>query len=182
MIEDAKLEYLRTIDGIDFYRFRARLFKYFFTPMAPYEGLFSRMVRETLDYVRGGYEVVYIGKDQRLLGYIIVTRGGGRNKFCTKEDIVLCSAWVQPEERGKGYANVLYGGALECYPHPYRDVYCYIRHNNPASVKTALKVGFQMVGNASHSGLLRSVDRDENGNLGIYRRSSGSTSQGVGGE
>lgn len=54
MITGKRLQYLESIGDFDFYKFRPTLFHYFFTPMAYYERLFSRTVRETFDFVRGG--------------------------------------------------------------------------------------------------------------------------------
>ena len=50
MITDKRLQYLETVEECDFYKFTPSLFHYFYTPMAYYERLFSRTVRETLDY------------------------------------------------------------------------------------------------------------------------------------
>ena len=44
MINDKKLIYLKQIEGIDFYKYKAKFFNYFYTPMAYYEKLFSRKI------------------------------------------------------------------------------------------------------------------------------------------
>ncbi len=170
MIDNKELTYLTTVDGIDFYRYRTRLFHYFYTPMAYYEKLFTRCIRETLDYLRGGYAVIYMAEGDTLLGYGVVTRGGGRSRFCTPRDIVLGSLWVQPEARGRGLANTLIRGLSECCGFVYEAAYEYIRHDNLPSVKAAERNGFVKVANASHRGLLRSVVQDPKGHLGIYRK------------
>ncbi len=170
MIEDKNLTYLGTFDGIDFYRYRTRLFRYFYCPMAYYEKLFSRMVRETIDFVRGGYHVIYIAQNDRLVGYGIVTKGGGRNRFCTADDIVLNSLWVMPKARGNGFANLLYRVLTSELGVSYDKAYAYIRPDNQASIKAALRSGFVKVANASRKGILRSVVIDPNGRLGIYEK------------
>lgn len=169
MIKDKKLEYITSVDELDFYRYKARLFNYFYTPMAYYEKLFSRMVRETIDFVRGNYNVVYMAKGEELVGYGVVTRGGGRNKFCTKNDIVLCSLWVQPEFRGNGYGNKLVYVLSSKLGITYENAYEYIPNNNTPSIKVAERNGFVKVGNAHRKSKgLKSISMDEKGHLGIY--------------
>lgn len=170
MLHDKRMQYLKTVDGVDFYCHRVSLFHYFYTPMAPYERLFTRMIRETLDYCRGGYAVVYMARGNTLLGYGVVTRGGGRNRFCTRRDIVLGSLWVQPAARGQGLANILIHGLSEELGFSYQSAYEYIRHDNVPSILAAERNGFVKVANARHVGLLRSVVEAEDGHLGIYRK------------
>ena len=170
MIQDKKLKYLKTVDGIDFYEYRVRLFSYFYSTMAGYEKLMTRMLRETIDYLRGDYKVVYMGIDDSLVGYGVITRGGGRNRFCTKQDIVLCSLFVRSEMRGKGYAKTLVKVLSTGLGIKHRAVYAYIRHDNAPSIKANVGNGFVKVGNATTRGILKSIVPAENGRLGIYKK------------
>lgn len=169
MVQDSKLSYLESAEGLDFYRFRCRLFRYFYLPMAYYEKLPTRMLRETIDYVRGNYAVIYAFRDQTPVGYGVVTRGGARNRFCTKADAVLCSIWVQPDERGKGYSKPLIRVLAKFASASARDVYEYINLNNIPSIRAAEAAGLRLSGKARHRGLLQSIVSDENGTHGIYR-------------
>ncbi len=107
MITDKRLQYIKSTGDVDFYKFRPTLFRYFYKPMAYYERLFSRTVRETLDFLRGGYYLVYLAIDDHLVGYGTVVRGGGRYRFCTSKQRILCNIFIKEEERGKGYSNIL---------------------------------------------------------------------------
>ena len=107
--------------------------------------------------------------DNDIIGYGIVTRGGGRNKFCTRKDIVLCSLWISPLFRGNGYANTLVKTLISELNIQYEKAYEYIRHDNIPSVKVALANGFIKVGNATHKGILKSIVCSEIGHLGIYQ-------------
>lgn len=140
MIKNSNLEYLTSCNDLDFYEFKTSLFNYFAINMAYYEKLFSRRIRETMDYIKGGYHVVYIARKDILLGYGIVVKGGGRYKFCTKRDNVICSLWVQPEFRGKGYLNTLLTVLSDKKIFPCNSFYEYIAHNNIASIKGAEKI------------------------------------------
>lgn len=168
MIRDKKLIHLVQVDGVDFYRYKAKLFNYFYTPMAYYEKLFSRTIRETLDYIRGKYNVIYLAKDDVLVGYGIVTRGGGRNKFATKYDVVFNSLYIVPEERGNGLGNLMINVFLHKLNIEYDTAYEYIRHDNIPSVKVAENNGFIKVSNAVRSGKLQNIIVSENGPIGIY--------------
>lgn len=140
LIKNSNLKYLTSCDDLDFYEFKTSLFNYFAINMAYYEKLFSRRIRETMDYIKGGYHVVYIARKDILLGYGIVVKGGGRYKFCTKLDNVICSLWVQPEFRGKGYLNTLLTVLSDKKIFPCNNFYEYIAHNNIASIKGAEKI------------------------------------------
>lgn len=168
MNNDKKLVFLKQIEGIDFYRYKATLFNYFYKPMAYYEKLFTRKVRETLDYIRGGYTVIYIARENKIIGYGIITRGGGRNKFCTKQDVVFNSLYIEPEERGKGYGNLMVGAFLNELGIKYNKAYEYIRNDNVASVKAAERNGFVKVSAAKREGFLQNIVSCDDGVLGIY--------------
>ena len=55
MMQDKRMKYIQSVDGLDFYEYKARLFSYFYQTMAGYETLVTRQLRETIDYVRGNY-------------------------------------------------------------------------------------------------------------------------------
>ncbi len=172
MINDRRLVYLKQIEGIDFYKYKASLFNYFYTPMAYYENLFSRKIRETLDYVRGGYNVIYMARENKIVGYGIITKGGGRNKFATARDVVFNSLYIDPDERGKGLGNILVGAFLHDIGIKYESAYEYIRNDNIPSIKAAEKNGFVKVSNAKRQGFLQNIVRSDNGVLGIYEYKS----------
>lgn len=168
MIRDKKLKYLKQIEGIDFYEYKTKLFDYFYVPMAYYEKLFSRKIRETLDYIRGGYRVIYMARYDKIVGYGIVTKGGGRNKFATNKDVVFNSLYISPDERGKGLGNVLVGAFLRELGIKYDKAYEYIRNDNIPSVKAAEKNGFVKVSCAKRQGVLQNIVASDEGVLGIY--------------
>lgn len=168
MMQDKRMKYIQSVDGLDFYEYKARLFSYFYQTMAGYETLVTRQLRETIDYVRGNYKVIYMGVGNILVGYGVITRGGGRNRFSTTRDIVLCSLYVKPECRGKGYGNTLVKVLSTGLGLNHCNVYEYIRHDNFPSIKVALTNGFVKSGNATYKGWLKSIVPSDDGTLGIY--------------
>ena len=138
--------------------------------MAGDEKLLSRQLRETLDYIRGNYKVVYMAVADSLIGFGVITRGGGRNIFCSSRDIVLRSLFVRPDARGKGYGRMLVQVLATGCGLKHEKVYAYIRPDNDASIKTALANGFAKVGTATYKGLLKRIVLSKNGSVDIYRK------------
>lgn len=151
-----------------FYEYKASLLRYFYTPMAPYERLFSRKIRETLDFIKGGYKVLYIFDNKIPIAYCTIVKGGGRYKFSTKQDIIICNVWVRPESRGKGIAKELYKYLLNNMNLKYQRAYAFIPNDNLPSIKTVLKIGFQKISDADRVGILKIIKKQNNGHLGIY--------------
>lgn len=170
MIKNKHLAYCTTLSGVDFYEYKVKLFSYFYTPMAYYENLFSRKIRETIDFLRGNYHVYYIAKDNNLIGYGTVVKGGGRYRFSSAKDIILCNFGIQPQYRGRGYSSILYQGLLEKMDLKYEKAFAFITHDNTPSIKSAQKNGFVKTANASRKGIVNFIVVDPNGYLGIYQK------------
>lgn len=168
MIKDKRLEYICSIDGCEYYKFKASLFNYFYKKMAPYEGLFSRKIRETIDYNRGGYCAVYQCVNNAITGYVTIVAGGGRNTFCTKDDIVLCNVWIDPGCRGQGLSNKLIAAVTHNCNLNYKKSYAFIRHNNSASIRCFENNGYKKIANATTKGIFHKVILSKDGRLGIY--------------
>ncbi len=172
-MENKKLVFLKNRNGLDFYEYRARLFNYFPPPrMAPYEKLFTRCIRETLDYIRGKYHVIYCAVGDNLVGHATIVRGGGiRYGFCTKNDAVLVNLWIQENERGKGYASSLVGFVIEyAKTLEYENTYAFVRHDNQASKKSMINNGMELVYSACVKGCLHRFTISEDGEHGIYKK------------
>lgn len=169
MINDKKLKYLTSIDGVDYYQYKSRLFHYYYIPMAEYEQLLSHKIRQTINFISGS-SVIYIAKNNKLLGYGVVSRGGGRMKFSTKKDIVLGPLWIQPDVRGEGVGSKLIRALTSELGYKYEKAYEYISDSNLPSINAAKRNGFIKIGNAKQYGLLHSVVYDPNGSIGIYKK------------
>lgn len=169
MVDNKKLELIFQDGELDYYRFLANPFRYFYTPMAPYESLLSRMVRESLDYIRGGYTPIYQFEGDRPVGYATIVKGGGKYKFCSPDDIVICNVWVDELHRGKGLSRKLISAIISNCGLTYKNAYAFIRHNNPASIKCFEKNDFRKIGNCTKIGLLHKYVECAEGSLGIYK-------------
>lgn len=169
MIQDKRLQYICSVDDCDYFIFKARLFHYFYTRMAPYENLFSRLIRESIDFFRGKYYPVYQVVEGEIVAYATVVRGGGRYTFCGSNDIVICNVWVNPAYRGKGLSSKLIKAITQHCNLFFSVSYAFIRHDNLASIKCFEANGYHKVLNATTSGILHRVIEDSDGRLGVYK-------------
>ena len=166
MIVDKQLIFLKTVEGLDYYEFKPRFLRYYYTPMAYYEGLFSRIIRESFDYIRGGYRVFYFGEKDKLIGYVTIVKGGGRYRFCTSCDSVFCNLFILDAYRGKGYSSKLISLLSQQID---RKLYAFIRHDNYASIRCFERLGYTKVFNAEYK-LFHFVVLNAKGHLGVYTK------------
>ena len=95
----SKLNHKRMIfvgnhESIDFYKYSPSLLKHYYMdyPIENhpiYEKRIIHRVRMMLEYIRGGYNVIYMAKDDEIIGHIVVARGGRRLEISTNNDIKL---------------------------------------------------------------------------------------------
>lgn len=125
-----------------------------------------RMIREL---IFAKYEVVYLRKDNKNIGHLVVSRGGTRIAMSTKKDIVIGPIWIVPNERGKGIASTAIYHILHSLNYMFTYAYEYIEDNNFASIRTVEKNGYTFVGYGKEYGLLKTIRQSERGDLIIYR-------------
>ncbi len=138
-----KLQYLGSLNGYDCYLYKASLFDYFYTTISPHENKLPRKIRETLDYIRGGYKVLYLFEEEKPVAYLTLVKGGGRYSFSKKTDMILCNVWVDVSSRGKGIASLIYKAATTLIDLHCDYIYAFIRDSNIPSIKAAMKNGFK---------------------------------------
>ena len=165
---------LGRFEGIDFYRYSPNLLHPYYTdyPLQDHPSYERRLVhkmRMLLEYFRGGYEVIYMVRGQRILGHIVVARGGRRLKISTGDDIVLGPIFVSPECRGEGIGTAGIRVVLKELGLQYRYAYEFIRHDNMASIRTAEKNGYVPVGRLKEVGLLKNLIPSSDGEFVAYR-------------
>lgn len=171
MIDDRKLSHIGSVGDIDIYEFKARLFRYSYLYMAEYEKNLSHKIRITLSYLRGGYRIFYLARNKTIVASGTIEKGGGRYKFCSNEDLILCSLWVAENSRGKGIGRLLVKSLIKIAENDCKgDIYEYIHPNNIASITLALDNGFIKKGSAKTIGLFKKMVETDNGTMDIYRK------------
>ena len=161
-------------EGIDFYQYSPTLLHPYFMDYPrqdhpPYESRVVHKVRMMLEYLRGGYTVIYMVRNGNVLGHLVVARGGRRLKISTREDIVIGPIFVTPEQRGKGLGTIGIRTVLKELGLQYRYAYEFIKDDNAASIRTVEKNGYCLVGRVKESGLLKNLVAATDGDYVVYR-------------
>ena len=168
------LHYLKTIDGIEYYRFSPSLFKQYEACYSPEETphYWKRpihRVRMLIEYLKTNYNVIYMQSDGVTVGHLVVARGGLRLVVSTAADIVIGPIWVPPRCRNRGYASKGIAAVLHGLDIPYRHAYEFIDVNNAPSIATVQKNGFSLCFWAKEVGPLKRVVESEGGTWLVFR-------------
>lgn len=170
-----KLHFLKEIDGIHYYSYKPSLFCLYYdcykgVEIPPY---FSRMVhkiRMTRELLKNKYQVIYMIKENKVLGHLVVARGGSRIEMSKKDDIVIGPVWVIPSERSYGYASNGIHFILDEMGIDYNFAYEFIEKDNKPSIRTVEKNGFEFVADCNEYGLFKVIRPCINGHLKVYRK------------
>lgn len=173
MINNSKLEYLKSINGMDLYRFKPTIGHYFFEDWIGFEEDIEKhskrqRIRMLIELLWGGYSVYYAGQGEAILGYVLVACGGRRITCSKKTDIVLGPYYTLAAKRGHGIMFCLLENILHELEIPYESAYCYIKKDNVASIKVASKCGFEIVGQAEMHGILHKLYLTQNNSSKFY--------------
>lgn len=108
-------------------------------------------------------------KDKKIIGHLVVGRGGSRIEMSTKDDIVIGPIWVVPKSRSFGYASQGISFVLNDMDIAYEFAYEYIEKDNTPSIRTVQKNGFDFVGECDEFGIFKIIRQSEDGHLNVYR-------------
>ena len=168
------LHYLKTIDGIEYYRFFPTLFKQYeacYSPeeTPPYWKRPVHRVRMLIEHLTVHYQVIYMKREGKVVGHHVVARGGGRLPFSSKEDMVVGPTWITPSARGLGLGKKSYGALLRQLDLPYRSCYCFIDVTNAPSIGMVTGAGSTPLFRAKEHGLLKRMWEAKDGEYLIFR-------------
>lgn len=169
MINDKKLKYLMSEDGMDYYSYVPKFGKWMYKN---YDHMrFQRWVRYLLEYIsEGRYVVYYMAKGDCILGYCFSAAGGRRLKCSNKNDIVLGPYYVLPEHRGNGYSKMLIRTVAEKLHTNYEFAYDYISRDNISSLRATEACGFDKYKELNIVGFFRKLNIVNNGEYIVYRK------------
>lgn len=170
------MEYVKTIGEIDFWRFRPDFMHLYFTDYPAedhpwYEKRPVHRIRMMLELFQGGYDVYYMYVDKRVVGHIVVTRGGRRLRMSTARDIVLGPIWVAPRFRNRGFASKGICAVLHDLGLEYENAWEFIAIDNYSSQKTVEKNGYEFMGEARERGPMKRIELSDGGAFRVYRYS-----------
>lgn len=152
-----RLNMVGKLENYDLYQFSPTLFdlfgKYYPEPVK-----LKRILRFVLA-LKCGYEIFYlIDNDNKTIAYCVLQNGkSGRFDFSCQGDALVGPVLVLEEHRGKSIAAKLIKHILEIKNGYYKNIYCYIKKDNFASIKTFEKVGFTYYSDARLTPLLYNV-------------------------
>lgn len=165
ILEDSGIEYLLYKPKI--FRLYAKCYSKEERP--PYFSRIIHRVRMVRELLFAKYEVVYLKKDDRIIGHLVVSRGGTRISMSNKEDIVIGPIWIVPKERGKGIASKAIGNVLHSMGYEYTYAYEYIESDNIASIRTVEKNDYKLVQQCSEFGLFKTLREASDGRFFVYQ-------------
>jgi GNAT superfamily N-acetyltransferase len=168
-----RMQFLGEFDGIDFYRYSPALLRPYYMAYPkqdhpPYEKRGVHQIRMLLEYLRGGYHVIYMVREGEILGHLVVARGGRRLAVSTPEDIVVGPIFVSPSLRGQGIGTIGIRVVLNELGLKYRYAYEFIRQDNIASIRTVEKNGYVFVERAREQGLMKNLVSCPDGDFVVY--------------
>lgn len=172
-----KMKYLKTVGGLEVYLFTPTLIHQYFykaypsEERPPYQKRIIHLIRMIIEYLRCRYKVFYFKMNGEFCGNVVVTRGGGRVKDSKKTDIVLGPIWVCPSCRNMGIGTKMINIVLNDLDIDYEYAFEFISNDNFASKKTVEGNGYSFYGFCVERGLLKTLERSENGTYSLYRYS-----------
>jgi L-amino acid N-acyltransferase YncA len=172
MKKNNRLSLFKSIgDNIDILIYEPTFGKWYCQDLEPMKPV--RWIRLLTEYIRGGFLVFYLRKEEELCSYSVTARGGRRLKCSTKEDIVIGPEFTCAQHRGKGYNGLIKRAIADYYKSSAKALYNYIDEDNKASINATLKFGFKPVGRLHVTRLLRRLIETPDGEHIIFRYSLG---------
>lgn len=168
------LVFIKSIDEIDYLSYKPTLTHLYFDCYSddekpPYFSRIVHHIRMTREMIFAKYQVIYMRKNDKIVGHLVVSRGGTRIAESTKDDIVIGPIWITPSQRGKGLGSKGINDVLHNLGFSYKYAYEYIEDTNVASIRTVEKNGFSSLGKCKEYGILKTIKPCESGNIILYR-------------
>lgn len=169
-----ELRTVKSVDGIEYCFYKptaAQLYAPCYDPSdePPYFRRIVHKVRMLREMIRSDSVIVYMKSNDKVIGHLVVSRGGTRVAESNRQDIVIGPIWIIPSQRGKGYGSAGIRQILTSLGFKYRYAFEFIEDTNIASVRTVEKNGFVLRYKTSERGIMRTLKKDENGKWLLYR-------------
>lgn len=136
------------------YAYKPSLFRMFYRN---YEKQTPQRFIRFLFELHKGYTVYYLEKDENIVAYSVVSKGGGRYHFAENSDIVVGPYFVLEEYRGNHYSEILVSEILNHIETDYRYAFDWVKKTNEPSLKCSDRVGFRIVNTADIIPPLRKI-------------------------
>ena len=169
-----KLSFLKEVNGISFYSYKPSFGNIYYPcykseDVPPYFSRKIHKLRMLRELYKSKYQVIYMMRNDAVVGHLVVGRGGSRIAMSTKKDIVIGPIWVVPGQRSLGYASRGIHFVLHEMGIDYDYAYEYIENVNVPSIRTVQKNGFEFVDSCGEYGLFKTIRPCVGGHLNVYR-------------
>lgn len=178
MINDKKLKFVKSENGINYYLFKPSLFSLYYNDKnfkhkeePPHRFSLSHKLH-MMWYkmaIRGGYSILYLEQNGEILSYIIFVKANNKIiRNCEENDYYTVFLWTYPEHRGKGLATLMSKTMLQDLKLKYNHFYKTINKDNIPSIKVAEKCGFRTESDCVKTKWLHTIQKVKDGKQYLY--------------
>lgn len=182
MIDNKRMKLVKTENGINYYLFTPTLFSLYYDdsehkhkdePSHRYSLSHKLHMLYYILSIRGGYNILYLEKDNEILSYIIFIKANNQIvRNCQKDDYYTVFLWTYPEHRGKGLATIMSKTMLNDLSIDYNHFYKTINKDNISSIRVAEKCGFSIKCDSIKSRWLHTIYQVDEGEQYLYYNKS----------
>lgn len=178
MIDDKRLKFIKSENGINYYLFKPSLLSLYYNDKkfkhkdepAHRFSLFHKLhMMWYIVAIRGGYSILYLEQDGEILSYIIFLKANDRIiSDCEKNDYYTVFLWTYPEHRGKGLATLMSKTMLQDLQLEYNHFYKTISKDNIPSIRVAEKCGFRTESDCVKTRWMHTIQKVDDGQQYLY--------------
>ena len=120
---------------------------------------------------KGGYKVYYFYISDNLVGYCVVSTGGGRYFFAKENEYLVGPYYIDPKYRGNRYSEFMVSKILESEKYRHSTFYAWIDKNNVPSIRCIERLCFKKRISIDIKGFTRRMRLRENfdGQFIVYK-------------
>ena len=172
MIVDARMKLLKEDGEFKYYVFKPTFSRLYFHGSendASHRKSFLHRLHMRLYFIMGGYKVLYLEKDDQIVGYLVYKRAGKSIvQNTTNKDAFTVFIYTFPQYRNLGMASRLANCYIQFCCSSCKYIYKTIAKTNLSSIKVAEKLGFKRIGNAVKTRFLHTVKYNVQGDWYLY--------------
>ena len=174
MINDRKMRYIRSEDGLDYYVFSPSLFRLYYNrteEWTKHRKTFSHRFHMLYYVLRGGLKILYKMDGDEVVAYLIYTPAGRTVvQGSTRRDLFSVYITTNPAYRRQGHAAKLVSLLLTGLGLKWDTAYKTIQDSNIGSQKAAFANGYEAVCTVTKSRFFRTVKKKAGTRLKLYAR------------
>ena len=178
MIDDKRLKFIKSENGINYYLFKPSLLSLYYNDKkfkhkdepAHRFSLFHKLhMMWYIVVIRGGYSILYLEQDGEILSYIIFLKANDWIiRDCEKNDYYTVFLWTYPEHRSKGLATLMSKTMLQDLQLEYNHFYKTISKDNIPSIRVAEKCGFRTESDCVKTRWMHTIKKVDDGQQYLY--------------